>query len=442
VRRSADFSRKEAHVREDEEAVANEISCRHSACLPIKSYIRIGEAMRRPITRHRASQFVLWLILAFALSGCFKVRTTIDIKPDGSGTLGMAVGITQQAKELLASQSEGKDPMQSITESLSEQLGVSNPQDMNVKRWTEGEYEWVQGDVDFRDLNDLNERVSRSDYFESFSVTRQSDIFRDRFVLNGRLKPLKDSAISNPDDTPSPGGMPGLSNADPATFIEIQAAVRLPGNVVQTNGVRNSGSSEILWTASSDQTVTMQATSESWNWLNIGIAGSAVGVGILAIAGVALFLTGTSRSKSRKSPATARVTPDRLSSVLSSSSNSKGVVKTSPQPQVHTQADATSSVRSTPPISPVAPTDMLATIGARSLLQDVNHFLLKDAGTIREAPGEVLLEWPVLPGAAEMHTIHIRLLSQQQIMVNGEIFPTTQEGVKMGIVNCLRKIRR
>jgi hypothetical protein len=354
----------------------------------------------------------------------------------------MAVGITRQVKELLASQSEGKDPMQSITESLSEQLGVSNPQDMNVKRWTEGEYEWVQGDVDFRDLNDLNERVSRSDYFESFSVTRQSDIFRDRFVLNGRLKPLKDSAISNPDDTPSPGGMPGLSNADPATFIEIQAAVRLPGNVVQTNGVRNSGSSEILWTASSDQTVTMQATSESWNWLNIGIAGSAVGVGILAIAGVALFLTGTSRSKSRKSPATARVTPDRLSSVLSSSSNSKGVVKTSPQPQVHTQADATSSVRSTPPISPVAPTDMLATIGARSLLQDVNHFLLKDAGTIREAPGEVLLEWPVLPGAAEMHTIHIRLLSQQQIMVNGEIFPTTQEGVKMGIVNCLRKIRR
>jgi hypothetical protein len=78
--------------------------------------------MRRPITRHRVSQFVLWLGLAFALSGCFKVRTTIDIKPDGSGTLGMAVGITRQVKELLASQSEGKDPMQSITENLSEQL--------------------------------------------------------------------------------------------------------------------------------------------------------------------------------------------------------------------------------------------------------------------------------------------------------------------------------
>ena len=117
-------------------------------------------------------------------------------------------------------------------------------------------------------------------------------------------------------------------------------------------------------------------------------------------------------------------------------------MKTSPQPQVHTQADATSPVRSTPPISPAAPPDIMATIGARSLLQDVNHFLLRDAGTIREAPGEVLLEWPVLPGAAEMHTIHIRLLSQQQIMVNGEIFPTTHEGVKTGIVNCLRKIKR
>ncbi len=384
--------------------------------------------MPKPVTRNRVLQFILWLVLASALSGCLKVRMTIDIKPDGSGTVGMALGMTQQAKVLVASQ--GGDPMQSLTKDLSG--SPTNPQDVKVTRWTEGEYEWVQGEVAFRDLNDLNERMSRIGFFESFLVTRQPGIFRDRFILNARLKPLMQ--VTNTSDTS------GFGDVDPSAFIEVQMTVRLPGDVIETNGVFDGkDSTNILWTVSSKQTITMQATSEVWNWLNIGIAGVTVGFGILAIGGIALLMI-AARPKQRKNLPVTRVTANRLSGPLLSSSGSVGVAKKSPQ--AHTQDEVISPVQLESPFSPAFPPDLLAKIGARSLLQDVNHFLLKDMGAISEAPNELYLEWPVVPGGGEMRGIHIKLINQQRLTVNGQVFPATHEGVKAGITNCLREMNK
>jgi hypothetical protein len=367
--------------------------------------------MPKSITHNRLLQFLLWLVLASVLSGCFKVRMTIDVQPNGSGNLGIALGMTDQAKTLVASQ--WGDPMQT----LSKNLGVSsgNSPDVKVTRWTDGDYEWVQGEVAYKDLNELNNKMSQTDLFDSFSVTRQPGIFRDRFILNASLKPfMEDTNTTNTSN---------FGNIDPSAFIEFQIAVHLPGSIIETNGILDGqNSSTMLWTVNSKQSITMQATTEAWNWFNIGIAGGSVGLAILVIGGFVLLVI-TSRSKPRRG-FSAQTTAYRMPPSNGNISDPKKL------PQIHTQPEAILPVQPSPSISPTFPNDMLITIGARSLLHNVNRFLLKDIGLVSEAPNELNLQWPCVPGSGEMQGIHIKLISQQQVTINGQAFPANHEGVK------------
>lgn len=180
--------------------------------------LKIEEAITAMIRRFLVTRLpIIFTItaLVFSLSGCFKMRVTVDVKSNGSGTVGISMGMNAQAKALIGSQGEG-DPIQSLAKDISE--NPNNPEDVKITRWTEGDYEWVQGEVAFNNLNDLNERMSRIDYFEYFSITRKPGLLRDSFVLNARLKPLLDS-----NDT--------SSYIDPSAFIEMQMMVHLPGKL-------------------------------------------------------------------------------------------------------------------------------------------------------------------------------------------------------------------
>ena len=378
--------------------------------------------MPKQFTQNHVPFSLLLLVVALALASCLKVRVAVDVKPDGSGILGLATGMTQQAKALAASQ--GGDPMQTLAENLSE--SPSNPQDVKITRWTEGEYEWVQGEVAFKNLDDLNERMSRMDFFETFSITRQPGLFRDRFILNAHLKPLSDS--TNASDSS------GLGDIDPSAFIEIQMAVRLPGDVIETNGVFDGkNSSNMLWTVGNKQAITMQATSETWNWLNIGIISG--GIGVLVIGGIGLLSIVSLKLVKKSNSPVARTNTNRLPSP--SRTNAAFLKK----PLKVGQTDAITSVQFTSPtVSPTIPSNLLVTIGARSLLQDVNHFLLRGVGAISETSDELLLEWPVIPGGSAMYSLHIKLVSQHQVTINGQIFPATHEGLKIGIATCLREM--
>ena len=132
---------------------------------------------------YQTAILLLALVLVSTLTGCLKVRLAVDVKSDGSGTVGFALGMTQQAKAIVASQ--GEDPTQSLTQDLSK--SPNEPQDVKISRWTEGEYEWLQGEVVFKDLNDLNERLSQVEYFETFSITRQPGIFEELLPSNTPL---------------------------------------------------------------------------------------------------------------------------------------------------------------------------------------------------------------------------------------------------------------
>jgi hypothetical protein len=323
--------------------------------------------------------------------------------------------------------------MQILTQDLSE--SPSNPKDVRISRWTEGEYEWLQGEVAFKDLNDLNERMSRVEYFEAFSINRQPGIFRDKFILNARLKPLEENITENDSSD--------LFNIDSSAFIEVQMTVRLPGDVIETNGVFDGNdASKMLWTVGSKQAITMQATSETWDWVNIGIIGGGGIVVTLAIGGMVLLVT-TSKPKSKKesTPAIAHRDINLLPSPSSPTSSRIMVASESAAVLVQSEMNAPDQIESQEN-QPLYLPDLLITIGAYSLLQDVNHFLLKDVGTIREAPNELRLEWPLIPGAGEMQSIHIMLINQHQATINDQFFPATHEGMKTGIASSIRRMNR
>lgn len=88
-----------------------------------------------------------------------------------------------------------------------------------------------------------------------------------------------------------------------------------------------------------------------------------------------------------------------------------------------------------PEPEPPPPLTVLQDIDARSFLEQVNQYTLRNAGTIEDSPGELHLAWP---GPAGMHRITIAAVDQETLMINGQSFPASPEGVKQGIVATLK----
>lgn len=78
---------------------------------------------------------------------------------------------------------------------------------------------------------------------------------------------------------------------------------------------------------------------------------------------------------------------------------------------------------------------VLQDIDARTFLEQVNQFTLRNSGTIEDGPGELCLTWPSPAGT---HKITITAVDQETLLINGQSFPASPEGVKQGIVATLK----
>jgi len=213
---------------------------------------------------------LILLAIAFSLSGCVKVRTLVDVNPNGSGTFAAAIGMTQQAKALIESQ--GGDPMQLFSNETNAEAEIT--------RWVDGDYEWVQGTKPFNTLDELNKIMSTLQLLESFSVTRQRGLFKDVFTLEATINPINDIAKGEESSE--------LSGMDPSAFITVQLVVNLPGKVTETNGASESqDSTQMVWSAAGDSKVSVKAISQVWNWVNI----LAISLVILIIIAITIFFT-------------------------------------------------------------------------------------------------------------------------------------------------------
>lgn len=208
------------------------------------------------------------LLFALLLNSCAKADFGISVNPDGSGTMSGALGLTPQARALIASQGDGEDPLESLaTQEDGPYAGGT------VKRWVDGDYEWAERTVTFRSIDELNQRLSKLTLFERAQFTKQTGLLKDTFVLDAVAKPMSSDAPQTAND----------SGPDMDTLVQMRLSVYMPGTVVRSNGVPDgNNTSRHVWTLSSKRSVTIQITSEAWNWLHIGF----LAAGLLLVVGL------------------------------------------------------------------------------------------------------------------------------------------------------------
>ena len=356
--------------------------------------------------RHRKIGLILLsIVFLLALSGCVKGEIKLEVNDDGSGIYTITMGMTQQAMALARSQDE--DPIEKATQEAIEK-GIAQ----DVKRWADGEYEWVERKINFRSPDDLNQIVSELKNFHHFSLKRQQGWFKDQFILDAQLKGT-DEEIENQE-------MP----INPAAFIKLQMSAKLPGEIIETNGATDINTGAIVWTIDFSRSTNIHAVSEVWNWFNISLIGVGIGgLGLLVIAvlgGVVyvgvkqgkLTLPGT-LSKNKAKPAKASTALKRLAEKSSTIDFS-----TSPPPE------------------------LLRTINARLYLEQVNQQICKKQGQITETFTQIELKWPGFKSESSHDKITIKAISQNAISINGKRWPATEEDVKKGLIVCLKAMNK
>ena len=216
-------------------------------------------------------------LMALVSTGCIKLHLNIEVNPDGSGTMGMAMGMTAQAKALAGSQGVG-DPFDAISEEMAQSADAP---EVTVNRWTEGEYEWAEAQVSFQTLDELNTRMQETDLFKFFKISKRSGLLKDSYVLDAEIAP---SAFTS--------DLPSDMDVNPSGMFEARMTVTLPGEIVESNGIREGGkdSNSLSWTLTSEKALRVHAVSENLDWTRGILLGG--GIFALVVGAIGLIVLG------------------------------------------------------------------------------------------------------------------------------------------------------
>lgn len=355
---------------------------------------------------------IIFILIALLLvsSGCVKAQIAIDVHENGTADVALALGLTSQAKALIGSQ--GENPSQIMSEALSDTSITAS-----TRQWVEGDYEWMEGKISLPSLDALNKRMnSNQALVRSFSLVRERNLLQDRFVLDAVLEPMSDNITETDSEF----------SFDPSGMFEFRVLVRLPGKIVETNGVYDQDQSALAWIAASKSPTTIHAVSEVWNWVNIGIiGGGSVLVILLLIVGGVFLAAGLTKGKRKKAPQNVR----RPSS-----------------PRMETPAKvepASPAEKSVPPacLTTASKPDLLLQLQVRDLLEQVNLHILKNTGVIFVSPDELCLAWPDVAGPEGQREIVVRAGGDEEISVNDVLCPADRNEIQAALVKQLKQMK-
>ena len=92
-----------------------------------------------------------------------------------------------------------------------------------------------------------------------------------------------------------------------------------------------------------------------------------------------------------------------------------------------------------PPVSPRS--KILAELGARQLLEQVNSHILEGRGEISTRSGEIRIEWTDLDESSVQRGIMIRVQDSNTLLINGQPFSATRDGAQQGLISCLKGMK-
>jgi hypothetical protein len=102
------------------------------------------------------------------------------------------------------------------------------------------------------------------------------------------------------------------------------------------------------------------------------------------------------------------------------------------------RAQAAFKAASAQPPSSSPRSKILAELGARHLLDQVNSHLLTGRGKITTRSGEIRIEWTDLNDSSVQRLIMIRVQDSSTLLINGQPFPATRDGAQRGLISCLK----
>ena len=208
-------------------------------------------------------------------------------------------------------------------------------------------------------------------------------------MFDGELAPFSDNA----------GTGTGVQ-IDPAAFIQMRFALRLPGKIIETNGISDSSDpNRMVWTMMGKQSVHMSARSVTWNWINIAILGGIGGIFFLsATVGVGYVIYRSSKKNN---------IPAKLPG------------------EIHTNQGINQ------------PVSKLLELDIEDLLDQVNTRALGHLGKIQKSSREIVLAW--VDSQGQHREIGVKDLGEDQIAINGKKFSATKTNAKAGILNVLKE---
>jgi hypothetical protein len=359
---------------------------------------------------------ILLVLVSLTLSGCIKANTAITVQPDGTGEITTSLGFPI---ELVAEMTlQGIDPVKDLKQILFKNLGYGTKYDQS----DDNKHEWLILTREFSSVEVLSDLLQKQDFVESFSLRRNRGFLQDEYVLDAFIT-LEN--FSNPlefdvdDGAQDPGSAMGFP-------LDFQLSIRLPGKILETNGVYNASEKTITWTRDSSDAFELHAISESWNTLSLAVS---IGLGILGICLVVaiVMLVIRSRRKSATPVADENVQQRLVESIQSVEEEEQ---EEQPEPSEPEKDEV------------FPPSKILAMIGARELLDQVNHHVLYDRGEITMAKGAIRLVWTDQRETAVTRGIMITVQDTETIMINGVPFPATREAAREGLISCLKGLTR
>jgi hypothetical protein len=358
--------------------------------------------------RSATFQLSLVIILSLALSGCITANTSIIVNPDGSGELTASIGFP--AKFIALMSSKDIDPVSELRKTLFRQVGHK----VKFDQWQDNEFEWLQLLRPFDSVDELNDFAVRQSFIESFHLKHQRHFLKDQFIIDARFQfdqssnPFMD--VMSEDQT--------FQNFNTDVPIDSKISLRLPGRILETNGKFDNSTKTILWETNDTNTVEIHAISEKWNMSSLAIT---IVLGALTIVLIATIVILLMRIRKRRKPKTEdEVVSQRL---VESIQVEPEEIESTPQ------ADRT-------PVIP--PSKILAMIGARELLDQVNTHVLNNRGNISVGKGAIRLVWRDQRDESVTRGLMITVQDAETILINGVPFPATREAARQGLISCLK----
>jgi hypothetical protein len=361
------------------------------------------------LNRPKANLLPIIVSLGILLSGCVTANTSIVVQADGSGEFVTSIGFPVEFIAVMTS--KGIDPIKELRKSLRQEIGLG----VKVTQRDESGYKWMDIRRSFSNVDELNDIALRQAFIESFSLQRQRSFLKDRFILDAHLNfdgyshPFSEK-ISEEE---------ARSIFDPNTPIDFNVTLELPGKIIHSNGEYNRSNKTILWEATITDVLEIHASSEKWNTMSIAftIALSVIAIGLIALT---VFLLLRIRRK-RKAPVEDEVVSQRL--VESIQQEEEEEIPTESKVEKQTV---------------IPPSKILAMIGARELLDQVNLHVLNHHGNISIGKGAIRLVWKDQHDESVTRGIMITVQDAETILINGVPFPATREAARQGLISCLK----